>query len=75
MNQTGAFSLYHGAHDNNNQTFGLPTDWHLEQQLDHDISYVVRNLNHVEPPSDFNDQTDDAKRLLSAHQYLAVEDG
>jgi hypothetical protein len=58
MNQVGAFSLYHGAHDNNNQVFGLPTDWHLEQLLDHEIPYVVHNLHHTEPPSDLSEQPD-----------------
>jgi hypothetical protein len=77
LNHIGAFSLYHGAHDSNDHTSGLPTDWHLEQQLDQEISYVVRhrNLNHREPPSDLNDQPDDVKRLWSMDEQLSFEVG
>jgi hypothetical protein len=73
--QIGAFSLYTGARDNSDKIFGLPTDWHLEQLLNEEMSYVVRNIYHTEPSFDLNEQTDDIKRLRAAHEQLVREDG
>jgi hypothetical protein len=74
LNQIGAFSLFTRGCSSNGETFGLPTDWSLEQRLDHDISYVVRHLNSTEPRPDLNEQPDDLKRLWATHEQLAYED-
>ena len=53
--------------------FGLPTDWQLEQQLDHSITYVRQHFYDIAPPADLDDQPDDTKRLWAQRGNLLAE--
>ena len=75
VNHIGMISSHKSVTKHPDRTFGLPTDWRLEQELDHEITYVVRHLHCSTPPNDLNEQSDATKRLWATYAELVFDDG